>query len=265
MKSSSNLILPTFAVLVTASVSFGLNAFAATFSEPSFPPPTNNTLAPLDTGPTANIKTGGLLLNSGGASNGLIVQYGNVGIGTTNPTSSAGVAKVLNIAGSPHTGITLTDTDSGAGSWDIWTNDGGLYTWRSSAGYGWTINSAGNIGIGNTSPTKKLDVAGGVKGNEFCLGASCITAWPGGPAGPQGPPGSSGATGPQGPPGSSGATGPQGPAGPPGSGAVPGSAGSQCTSPQYPNNTGVSMFYKGGSGRVCCGAFNASYAYCEAY
>lgn len=41
----------------------------------------------------------------------------------------------------------------------------------------------GNVGIGTTSPTKKLDVIGTAKANEFCLGASCITSWPSGSGG----------------------------------------------------------------------------------
>ncbi len=40
---------------------------------------------PLHTGTAGQSKTGGLLLNTGGASTGLIVEHGNVGIGTTSP------------------------------------------------------------------------------------------------------------------------------------------------------------------------------------
>jgi len=81
----SRLLLPLFAVFLTAAVSFGVNAFAATFTEPTGSPTSYNAPAPLDTSSNANAKVGGLLLNSGGATNGLLVQYGKVGIGTTNP------------------------------------------------------------------------------------------------------------------------------------------------------------------------------------
>ncbi len=40
---------------------------------------------PLHTGTVGQSKTGGLLLNVGGASTGLIVEHGNVGIGTLTP------------------------------------------------------------------------------------------------------------------------------------------------------------------------------------
>lgn len=32
-----------------------------------------------------------------------------------------------------------------------------------------------NVGIGNDAPTKKLDVVGGVKATEFCIGTNCLT------------------------------------------------------------------------------------------
>jgi len=39
----------------------------------------------LNIGSTGQSKAGGLILNTGGAATGLIVQSGNVGIGTTTP------------------------------------------------------------------------------------------------------------------------------------------------------------------------------------
>ncbi len=81
----SRFLLPVCAVLLTAAVSFGINAFASTFTEPSGSPTNYNAPAPLDTSANANAKVGGLILNTGGAANGLIVQSGNVGIGTASP------------------------------------------------------------------------------------------------------------------------------------------------------------------------------------
>ncbi len=75
--------------------SIGLQAFAA-FTQPTTSPPNSDAYAPLDTGPTAQAKTGGLLLNTGGATNGLIVQSGNVGIGTTSPSHALDVEGYIN-------------------------------------------------------------------------------------------------------------------------------------------------------------------------
>lgn len=89
-------LLPVFAIFLTAAVSFGLNALAATFSEPSGSPTNYNAPAPLDTSSNANAKVGGLLLNTGNATNGLIVQYGRVGIDKTNPSFTLDVNGAVN-------------------------------------------------------------------------------------------------------------------------------------------------------------------------
>ena len=59
-------------------------------------------------GPTGQSKAGGLILNTGGAVNGLIVDKGSVGIGTTNPSQK------LDVAGQIHaTGDICTDQGGG--------------------------------------------------------------------------------------------------------------------------------------------------------
>ena len=69
---------------------FSISSFIyAAWQEPSLSPPDGNVAAPLNVGNVGQSKMGGLILNTGGASNGLIVQSGNVGIGTLNPDSGA--------------------------------------------------------------------------------------------------------------------------------------------------------------------------------
>src|SRR3989344_4783437 len=60
--------------------------------EPIVAPPGGNADAPLNTGSTGQSKSGGLILNTGGAANGLIVSSGNVGIGTADPPAQLAVA-----------------------------------------------------------------------------------------------------------------------------------------------------------------------------
>ncbi len=79
------------AVLIGAVLfSIGLQALA--FTQPSASPPNADAYAPLNAGPSVQKKSGGLFLNTGGASNGLIVQFGNVGIGTLTPVAKLSVA-----------------------------------------------------------------------------------------------------------------------------------------------------------------------------
>lgn len=84
-------------VFVTALLILGpFLAYAWTSAPPN--PPAGNIGAPIDQGATAQSKIGGLLLNTGGATDGLIVQFGKVGIGTTTPGQKLDVAGNVNIA-----------------------------------------------------------------------------------------------------------------------------------------------------------------------
>ena len=56
--------------------------------EPTQTPPNGNVPPPLNISNIAQEKIGGLILNTGGAVNGLIIDKGNVGIGVSSPTIS---------------------------------------------------------------------------------------------------------------------------------------------------------------------------------
>ncbi len=86
-----------YVILLMAFLIFGpFLAYAWTPAPPN--PPTENVATPIDQGATAQSKVGGLLLNTGGATDGLIVQFGKVGIGTTTPGQKLDVAGSINIA-----------------------------------------------------------------------------------------------------------------------------------------------------------------------
>lgn len=80
------------ATLVIGAVLFSIGLQTLAFTEPTTSPPNADAHAPITTGPSVQTKSGGLFLNSGNAVNGLIVQFGNVGIGTINPTTKLHVA-----------------------------------------------------------------------------------------------------------------------------------------------------------------------------
>lgn len=81
---------------------------------------------------------------------------GNVGISTSSPTAKLEVAGQVKITGgTPGAGKVLTSDANGLASWatpssNIWSTDGphAYYT-------------TGNIGIGTTTPTNKLEITGG--------------------------------------------------------------------------------------------------------
>ncbi len=108
-----------------------------------------------------------------------INNNGNVGIGTTAPTHKLDISggnynnQLRIISSDPlGTGITLESTDTGgrefsiistgtndypgAGTLTFWDNTNGAFA----ASARMVINSAGNVGIGQTNPTTKLDVSG---------------------------------------------------------------------------------------------------------
>ena len=96
-----------------------------------------------------------------------ITSAGNVGIGTTDPQAKLDVAGGIHISQSSgtilsvHTGTDKTVLSNG------WTN--GVGDWlklevpsADDEGGMLQINSNGNVGIGNATPTQKLDVAGNI-------------------------------------------------------------------------------------------------------
>jgi hypothetical protein len=122
-------------------VSFALLAptlALAQWSGPTATPPGNNASAPLNTSSTGQSKSGGLILNTSGAANGLIVQSGAVGIGTTNP------GYTLDVNGSARA------TDSYADSWFRVNGGGGIY-WQQFGG-GWYMQDGTWIRSYNSKP-----------------------------------------------------------------------------------------------------------------
>jgi hypothetical protein len=79
-------------LLVVIFVSFFILTIGLAWTEPTAAPPGGNVSAPLNVGPTGQVKRGGLTLNTGGASIGLVVVSGNVGIGITDPQQKLDVA-----------------------------------------------------------------------------------------------------------------------------------------------------------------------------
>ena len=116
-----------------------------------------------------------------------ITKDGKVGIGTTSPSSFNSNARNLVVNSSGNTGISIATTDTNANSSLIFADGtGGTAGYRgairykhngdymqfdTSASERMRITSAGNVGIGTTNPTYKLDV----KGNAARIGSASQT------------------------------------------------------------------------------------------
>jgi hypothetical protein len=81
---SPKIVAIVFAVIV---VCFAIVVYVSAWTEPSVVPPGANVPAPLNISNVGQSKSGGLILNTGGTANGLIVDQDNVGIGTITPAA----------------------------------------------------------------------------------------------------------------------------------------------------------------------------------
>lgn len=99
---------------------------------------------------------------------GLYQRTENQGTGTINNAYGIYIDRPDNTGTGAITnwyGLYLRTPTSPASSYSIYSQGGRNYF-------------GGNVGLGVTNPTEKLEVAGKVKATEFCINASCLTAWP---------------------------------------------------------------------------------------
>ena len=93
----------------------GISYAQAAWQGPTATPPNANADAPLNVSAIGQSKAGGLILNTGGALNGLIVSLGRVGIGVSSPTVTLdvnGTTRTSNLTVSGLTSCDSLSTDS---------------------------------------------------------------------------------------------------------------------------------------------------------
>jgi len=189
-------------IVLAVILSIGIGTAHAVWTPPAGAPPTcpNNSPgceAPLHIGTDGQTKQGGLSVALGQplGNLGFAVLNGNVGIGTGVPGAKLHVSGGANQPGGAYSAIRLTDTNVPNATWEIIAQTNNKKMFRiydvSNNVDRLSINALGNVGIGTQAPVQKLDVVGYIQAsNGFCIGTSCITAWPTGGTNP--PPASGG-------------------------------------------------------------------------
>jgi len=200
-----NFFLFTAAVILILGLSISFQSLLAAWTAPSVNPPTcaSGKLgcdAPLNIGPLAQTKLGALRIvnqNYPASPYGLIVENGNIGIGTAGPDNKltvngggltgSGINNVFRLSGGTMTSVNDAtgllfiqrdaNDDYGAAirsvntqstpNWlnprlDFFVQNPDTNT-QANIGVKMSILGNGNVGIGTTNPSSKLEVAGQVK------------------------------------------------------------------------------------------------------
>jgi hypothetical protein len=154
-------------ILGVLILTLGIGYLAIAWTEPGQAPPAGNVSDPLNTSLTAQSKEGALVLaTNSGVTTGLIVQYGKVGIGTTNPgqrLTIEGSAPIAEIRSGGYLMMRPTGND-----WDMRLRADGagassylsVYSGGDMVNPRMVVTAPGNVGIGTTNPGAKLEVAG---------------------------------------------------------------------------------------------------------
>lgn len=98
-------------VIILIGLSISLQSLMAAWLSPTADAPLNNTDAPISIGSSQQLKKGSLILNTDGNQNGLVVPFGNVGLGTIFPEAKLDVNGEVRMG---YTGLLCVASSSGA-------------------------------------------------------------------------------------------------------------------------------------------------------